>query len=98
MPFLRFGLNAGALVVVVATVGSWMAGYTVEVALLRGLLAFPLIAFAAFFAELVVSTAPPAVTTRGSTKAAVESSEARRPVDLDEARADRDGSADRRAA
>lgn len=97
MPLLRFGLNAGALVVVIASVASWLAGYTVEVALLRGLLAFPLVAFAAFFAELVVSTSP-AVKAADATAVLGESSEGRQPVDLAQARADRDASADRRAA
>lgn len=97
MPLLRFGLTAGALVAVIASVASWLAGYTVEVALLRGLLAFPLVAFAAFFAELVVSTSPMAKVADAAAEFG-ESSEGRQPVDLAQARADRDASADRRAA
>lgn len=97
MPLLRWGLNAGALVAVVASVASWMAGYAVEVALLRGLLAFPLVAFAAYFAELVVSTAP-AATPKAAQAASNETAEGRAPVDLTQARAERDASADRRAA
>ncbi|RJQ12013.1 MAG: hypothetical protein C4558_02540 [Dehalococcoidia bacterium] len=97
MPLLRFGLNAGAAVVVIASTASWMAGYTVEVALLRGLLAFPLVAFAAFFAELVVSTASPAETATGRA-AAGDPSDGGQPVDLTQAHADRNTSADRQAA
>lgn len=96
MPLLRFGLNAGAAAVVLASAASWMAGYTVEVALLRGLLAFPLVAFAAFFAELIVSTASPSETA-GST-AAGGPSDTGLPVDLAQARADRNASAERQAA
>lgn len=88
MPLLRFGLEAGAAVAAAAAAASWLAGYAVEVALLRGLLAFPLVVSATFFAELVVSTAPPAVRAAGE----------RPPLDLARARADRDASADRRAA
>ena len=98
MPLLRFGLQVGALVVVIAAAASWLAGYAVEVALLRGLLAFPLVAFAAFFAELVVSTASPAAKTGGVAMGLGESSDERQPAGLAQARADRDASADRRAA
>lgn len=94
MPLLRWGLNAGAVVTVATSIASWMAGYTVEVALLRGLLAFPLIAFAAYFAELVISTAPAAA---GGT-ATDGTSDQRTPANLAQARADRDASAERRAA
>lgn len=97
MPLLRFGLNAGAAAVVIASAASWMAGYTVEVALLRGLLAFPLVAFAAFFAELVISTASPLERATGATEAGGPS-DAGQPVDLAQARADRNASAERQAA
>ncbi len=96
MPLLRWGLNAGAILTVVAFVASWMAGYTVEVALLRGLLAFPLVAFAGYFAELVISTAPPAMAGRPS--ASDGTSNERKPADLAQARADRETPAERRAA
>lgn len=98
MPLLAWGLNIGALVAVVAFGASWMAGYTVEVALLRGLLGFPLVAFAAYFAELVISTAPPATAKAAGTSSADTTSEGRKPADLAQARADRDASAERRAA
>ncbi|TAJ18021.1 MAG: hypothetical protein EPO65_09835 [Dehalococcoidia bacterium] len=103
MPLLRWGLNAGALVAIAAAVASWMAGYAMEVALLRGLLAFPLVAFAAYFAELVVSTAPPAKEKAKTAKAdatptSQELADGRAPVDLAQVRADRDASADSRAA
>lgn len=102
MPLLTWGLNAGALVAVVAFGASWVAGYTVEVALLRGLLGFPLVAFAAYFAELVISTAPPSVAKAGLAGTAVGTSDGtsdeRKPADLAQARADRDASAHRRAA
>lgn len=91
MPFLRFGLNAGAVVVVLATAASWWAGYTVEVALLRGLLAFPLVAFVAFFAELVVATAPAQAEDANA-------GESDRPVDLAQVRAEREAASERQAA
>jgi hypothetical protein len=96
MPLLRCGLNAGAVLTLVAFGASWMAGYTVEVALLRGLLAFPLVAFAGYFAELVISTAPPA--TAATPTASDGTSSGRKPADLAQARSDRDASAERRAA
>lgn len=101
MPLLRWGLGAGALLAAVASVASFTAGYAMEVALLRGLLVFPPVAFAAFFAELVVSTAPPGA--RASSGAAADKSPeehrpAGLPADLPAVREARAASADRRAA
>ncbi|TAK77564.1 MAG: hypothetical protein EPO16_05300 [Dehalococcoidia bacterium] len=98
MPLLRLGLGAGAGLAVAASVASMWAGYAVEVALLRGLLVFPPVAFAAFFAELVVSTAPPGTRRSGGITAPDESSDGRRPVDLPAEREARAASASRRAA
>lgn len=98
MPLLRLGLGAGAALAVVACIASVWAGYTVEVALLRGLLVFPPVSFTGFFAELVVSTAPPGARGSGDMAAPDESSDGRRPVDLPAEREARAASASRRAA
>lgn len=102
MPLLRWGLGAGALLAAVASVASFTAGYAMEVALLRGLLVFPPVAFAAFFAELVVSTAPPGVRASSGAAATDRSPEEHRPAglpaDLPAVREARAASADRRAA
>jgi hypothetical protein len=56
---LRAGLYAGALIALYATWASHQAGYHIEVALLRGLVAFMAASVVAYCAELVVATAPP---------------------------------------
>ena len=96
MPLLRWGLIAGALTSVVASAASYLAGYAMEMSLLRGLLAFPPVAFTAFFAELVVSTAPPGGL--GSAVTADELSAERHPLDLVPAGEQRAASIGRRAA
>src|SRR5690606_17351322 len=60
MLLLRAGLYVAALVALWVTWASAGAGYAIEVAMLRGLLAFMAVIFVAYLAELVVITAPPA--------------------------------------
>lgn len=101
MPLLRLGLNVSAVMVVIVSVASWLAGYTMEVALLRGLLMFPLVAFVGFFAELVVSTASPAERgkrTSDGESGEQEQSTAGEPIDLAQVRAEQDALAERQAA
>lgn len=58
MLLLRLGLYAAAIGALYATWASSQAGYPLEVALLRGLLAFMAISAIAYIAELIVVTAP----------------------------------------
>ena len=63
MTLLRYGLYAAIGLAVLATWLSSSAGYPIEAALLRGLIAFMAGSFVAYFAELVVMTAPPVART-----------------------------------
>lgn len=61
MTLMRIGLYVG---VGLAALAAWLsnsAGYPVEAALLRGLIAFMAASLVAYLAELVVMTAPPVV-------------------------------------
>ena len=71
MPILRIGLVGGALCCLYVTWASWSAGFLVEAALLRGLLAFIAMSFVAYLGELVVATAPPASAPAGTEESAV---------------------------
>lgn len=59
MLILRIGLYAAIAMAALATWASTSAGYPIEVAMVRGLLAFMGGSFVAYLAELVVMTAPP---------------------------------------
>jgi hypothetical protein len=59
MLILRFGLTIAALGCLVATFESSRAGYPIEIAIVRGLLAFMALSFVAYLGELVIATAPP---------------------------------------
>jgi len=56
---MRLGLTLAAVAALLVSVGSWLAGYPTEVAILRGLVAFGGISLVAYLAELVVATTPP---------------------------------------
>jgi hypothetical protein len=56
---LRFGLYVSIGLAVLATWTSSSVGYPIEVAMVRGLLAFMAGGFVSYVAELVVMTAPP---------------------------------------
>lgn len=59
MPFLRAGLILGALGFLYVTWASARAGYPIEIAGVRGMLAFMALSFVAYIGELVVATSPP---------------------------------------
>jgi hypothetical protein len=59
VPILGLGLMLSGLAVLGVSWLSYAAGYPVEVALLRGLLAFIAVNFLAYLGELIVATAPP---------------------------------------
>jgi hypothetical protein len=59
MPVLGLGLTVSGLGFLAVSWESWSAGFPVEVALLRGLIAFMAINFVAYVGELIVATAPP---------------------------------------
>lgn len=58
MLFMRLGLQAAALVCVVASALSWLAGYPPDLALLRGVIAGVAVGIVGYVAELVVATTP----------------------------------------
>lgn len=72
MLILRAGLYLGVVVAAWATWASAGAGYPMETALLRGLLAFMPVVFVAYLAELVVVTAPVGHHAEGERGAAYE--------------------------
>lgn len=60
MAILRIGLIVGSLGCVYVAWASERAGFPIEVALVRGMVAFLGLTFVAYLGELVVATAPPA--------------------------------------
>ncbi len=66
MLILRAGLYLAVLVALYVTWASRGAGYPIEVAALRGLIAFMAVTFVAYLAELVVITAPVPERARGA--------------------------------
>ncbi len=98
MTLLRYGLYIAVAFAVLATWQSTAAGYPIEVALLRGLIAFMASSLVAYFAELVIMTAPPvarpsARAHRGAVRDEDEY-EASQPVSLPAIRAERDAAVD----
>jgi hypothetical protein len=102
MVILGAGLYLSAGLGALATWLSLGAGYPMEVAAVRGLLAFMAVGFVAYIAELVVMTAPPpAVRTAAAHEGADDAGDEdlEEPVSLPAMRAERDAAAgDRRAA
>ena len=72
---MRLGLQAAALVCVAASLASWGAGYPLDVALLRGVIAGVAVGVVGYLIELMVATSPerpvaaPAVQGRASLSA-----------------------------
>ncbi len=107
MILLRMGLYLSVAMASMATWLSWQAGYPMEVAFVRGVVAFMAVSFVAYLAELVVITAPiprgrthmGATTDRDpSLRSADGVGSSDEPVDLPAVRASRDASGDSRAA
>lgn len=107
MIILRAGLYLAMAVACLATWLSWQAGYQLEVATVRGVVAFMAVSFIAYLAELVVMTAPmprgrarvdtgsdgdPGTWRAGTVGTSDE------PVNLPAVRAARDAAGDSRAA
>lgn len=80
MLFLRLGLQAAALVCVVASASSWMAGYPPEIALARGTIAAMAVGVAGYVLELVVATTPRA-RAQGVVRAEPSVAAAPRPLE-----------------
>ena len=53
---LRLGLTVAAMGFLIVTIASSRAGYPMEIALVRGLLAFMALSFVAYLGELVIAT------------------------------------------
>lgn len=93
MVILRAGLYLGSGIALLATWLSLGAGYPMEVATLRGLLAFMASGTVAYLAELVVMTAPPRARRApldGRDASMEELDDTERPVQLPAVRAERD--------
>src|SRR5690606_25476390 len=101
MLILRAGLYVSALAAVYTTWASNGAGYAIEVAMLRGLLAFMAVTVVAYLAELVVLTAPPPRKSQGMAAgqaAGEDETDPGQPTNLPAVRAERDIAADERRA
>ncbi|MEX1022292.1 MAG: hypothetical protein WD058_04000 [Dehalococcoidia bacterium] len=103
MLILRLGLYLAVALALWATWASAGAGYAIEVAMLRGLVAFMALAFVAYLGEIVVMTAPPARRKAVELPAAQaapedEDDEDNVPVNLPALRGERSASADDRRA
>lgn len=68
---MRLGLQAAALVCVAASVASWAAGYPLDIALLRGVIAGVAVGIVGYLVELVVATSPQRSRTEPTTQARV---------------------------
>lgn len=62
MPMLRAALYGAAAASLYVMYVSWHSGFAPEIAVVRGVIAFMVIAFIGYLAELVVSTVPPAAS------------------------------------
>lgn len=100
MLILRAGLYVAVGTAALTTWLSAEAGYPIEVAMVRGLLAFMAASLVAYAAELVVLTAPP--PARPQHPAALDEYETDddddEPVNLPAVRAERDAALDERRA
>lgn len=75
MPFLSVALVIAAVSGAFVSGGAIDRGFPVEVAMVRGVIAFMAVAFAGYLAELVVVTAPRRERTAGRQPAPTEDSE-----------------------
>lgn len=101
MLILRVGLYLAVIAAAYVVWASSSAGFSIEVAMLRGLLAAMGVAFVAYLAELVVLTAP--VDAKRQQQAASDAALAddappNDPVNLPAVRAERSAAADKRRA
>ena len=96
MLILRAGLEGAVGLAIIATWQSTSVGYPIEVAMLRGLLAFIAGSLVAYAAELVVLTAPPVHRPRTleDDDALLDDDEDPHPVSLTAVRAERDAAVD----
>ena len=94
MLILRIGLYVSLAMGVLATWMSSSTGYPLEVAMVRGVLAFMACSLVAYVAELVVMTAPPRASTASlawhEDDQHDEDDESTQPVSLPAIRAERD--------
>ena len=95
MLILRFGLYVAIAMAVLATWSSSTSGYPIEVAMVRGLLAFMACSLVSYVAELIVMTAPPPrQLPKVVTHDDVDDDEGTQPVSLPAIRSERDSALD----
>ncbi len=97
MLILRTGLYVAVGMAVLATWMSSSSGYPIEVAMVRGLLAFTACSLVSYFAELVVMTAPPPARPARAAATADEDDDEEenpQPVSLAAIRSERDSALD----
>ncbi len=94
MLILRAGLYISIAMAVLATWLSSSSGYPIEVAMVRGLLAFMAGSLVAYVAELIVMTAPPPRRLPQQTWHDDEDDEQPEPVSLPAIRSERDSALD----
>lgn len=88
MPILRLGLILGTLGFGYVTWASTDAGFPIEIAVVRGMLAFMGLSFVAYVGELVVATAPSAAAGGSADGAADETDAATAEADAERDRDD----------
>ena len=104
MLILRIGLYLAVAAAAYVVWASYGAGFAIEVAMLRGLVAAMAIAFVAYLGELVVMTAPPRQRAQAdpphaeAPRADAEPDPSMEPVNLPAVRAERTAAADKRRA
>ena len=95
MLILRFGLYVAIAMAVLATWSSSTSGYPIEVAMVRGLLAFMACSLVSYVAELIVMTAPPPrQLPKVVTHDDEDDDEGTQPVSLPAIRSERDSALD----
>ena len=94
MLILRFGLYVAIAMAVLATWSSSTSGYPIEVAMVRGLLAFMACSLVSYVAELIVMTAPPPRQLPKVVTHDDEDDEGTQPVSLPAIRSERDSALD----
>jgi hypothetical protein len=90
---MRLGLQAAALVCVVASAASWVAGYPPDIALARGMIAAMAVAVAAYVLELVVATTPGTSRAQRAAQPETSVSAAPRPLEGEVTAPDQHGEA-----
>ncbi|HSG91296.1 MAG TPA: hypothetical protein VLA56_18920 [Pseudomonadales bacterium] len=94
MLILRVGLHVSIAMALLATWMSSSSGYPIEVAMVRGLLAFMAGSLVSYVAELIVMTAPPPQRQPRQVAHDEDDDELARPASLPAIRSERDSALD----